>query len=296
MTSPRYCPLPDYGCIEVRGADATSFLQGQLSRSIESLAGTHAPLASWNDARGRLRALFRVVRHGDGWLLWTTRDVVATAATKLKMFVLRSKVTLATDGDWRAAALVDADASWLAAHGRPTATANVVARDGLIHVQLGTSVWLAFGSAAAIDAFEPTVARADADAAALAEIRLGIPTITTATADRYIPQMLNLERLDAISFDKGCYPGQEVIARVQHLGSVKRRMRRYSIDGATLPSAGTAILTGTGDAAGEVIRAARAGAGIEVLAVVDQSARTGPLLLGGTLLTEQPLPYAVPAE
>ena len=85
--TPRYCPSPSYGCIEVRGADAAAFLQGQLSRSVETLDEALAPLAGWHDPRGRVRALLRVVRRADRWWLVTQADVVAATAKRLGLFV-----------------------------------------------------------------------------------------------------------------------------------------------------------------------------------------------------------------
>jgi tRNA-modifying protein YgfZ len=297
--TPRYGPLPEQGCIEVRGTDAAAFLHGQLSRTVDTLDGTRAPLAGWHDAKGRLRALLRVLRMPDRWLLLAPRDVVPSTVTRLRMFVLRAKVDLAPSEDWQAAALLGPDDEWLDAHGIPRSTplGGVVARAGLQWIRIGEQLWHAVGSGAALDAFAPALPRATADDAALAEIRLGIPAIGPALVERFVPQMLNLDLLDALSFDKGCFPGQEVIARVHHRGSVKRRMRRYSCSAAAAPSPGTAVL-GEAGPAGEVVRAARAGtdAAIELLAVVDHAAVGGPLRVGGAKLREQPLPYVVPTD
>jgi folate-binding protein YgfZ len=297
--TPRYGPLPEQGCIEVRGADAGAFLHGQLSRAVDSLDGTRAPLAGWHDAKGRLRALVRVLRMPDRWLLLTPQSVVPSAATRLRMFVLRAKVELAASQDWQTAALTGADDSWLDAHDVPSSTplGGVVARGNLQWIRIGEQLWHAVGSAASIESFAPSVPRASSDDAALAEIRLGIPSVDSALVERFVPQMLNLDLLDALSFDKGCYPGQEVIARVHHRGSVKRRMRRYACAAAAAPAPGTAVLGAGGDV-GEVVRAARAGteADIELLAVVDHAAVGGPLRVGDATLREQPLPYLVPND
>jgi len=294
----RYCLLPALGCIEVRGADGAAFLHGQLSRTVDSLDGTLAPLAGWHDARGRLRALLRVLRLADRWLLLTARDLVPSTASRLRMFVLRAKVELTASDDWHGAALVDADDAWLARHGLPsTAPPGSVTTRGALHwIRIGTDLWHAVGEHAAIDGFEPELPRAPAEEAALAEIRLGIPAIGAPLVERFVPQMLNLDRLDALSFDKGCYPGQEVIARVHHLGSVKRRMRRYACASSAPPSPGSAVEDGAGNAVGEVVRAAGAGTGVELLAVVDNGAAGGVLRAGGIEMRELPLPYSVPND
>jgi folate-binding protein YgfZ len=295
--TPRYGPLPDLGCIEVRGADAAAFLHGQLSRTVDSLDGSRAPLAGWHDAKGRVRALLRIVRLPDRWLLLAPRDALASTASRLRMFVLRAKVQIAPSDEWLAAALVGADDEWLAAHALPAGTpvGGVVTRGELHWVRIGDRLWHALGSRASIETFEPTLPRASADETALAEIELGIPTIGAALVEHFVAQMLNLDLLDALSFDKGCYPGQEVIARVHHFGSVKRRMRRYACTCAAAPAAGSVVLDGAGNAAGEVVRSARAaGAGAELLAVVDQAAARGALTVEGSELRELSLPYAVP--
>jgi folate-binding Fe-S cluster repair protein YgfZ len=107
--------------------------------------------------------------------------------------------------------------------------------------------------------------------------------------------MLNLDLLDAVSFDKGCYPGQEVIARVHHRGSVKRRMRRYAC--AVQPPQAASTVVGAGGAeVGEVVRAAPARDGVELLAVVERAAAAHELLVSGERLRELPLPYVVPND
>jgi folate-binding protein YgfZ len=296
--TPRYGPLPEHGCLEVRGADAAAFLHGQLSRTIDTLDGSHAPLAGWHDAKGRLRALFRVLRTRDRWLLLAPRDVLAATASKLKMFVLRAKVELAAGGDVHVAALVGADDAWLDAHGLPSGTGadGVVTRAEVHWIRIGGTLWYAVGARSALDAVEPGLARASENDAALAEIRLGVPELHAQLLERYVPQMLNLDRLDALSFDKGCYPGQEVIARVHHRGAVKRRMRRYSCGLAVAPQPGVPVLGADGSEAGEIVRAARAGDAVEALAVVEHSAAGGVLRVEGVELRELPLPYSVPAE
>jgi folate-binding protein YgfZ len=296
--TPRYCPSPSYGCIEVRGAGAASFLHAQLSRAVDTLDGALAPLAGWHDPRGRVRALLRVVRRADRWWLVTQSDVVAATAKRLSMFVLRAAVTIAPADHTRVAVLIDADDAWLTAHGLASATrANgVVARGELACVRVGPMLWQVIGPHAAVDAFAPELARAPENDALLAEIRLGLPAVGAPLAEHFVAQMLNLDLLDAVSFDKGCYPGQEVIARVHHLGSVKRRMGRYASESAAAPAPGSPVANADGVEVGEVVRAARADAGVELLAVVDHSAQKAVLTVAGARLRELPLPYAIPGN
>jgi hypothetical protein len=282
----------------VQGEDAATFLHGQLSRAVDTLDGRLAPLAGWHDARGRLRALFRVARSGDRWLLVTPRDVAASAAIRLRMFVLRASVTIAPAQDMGVAAVVDAGGGWLAAHGfsvtaRP---GTVVSRGELALIQLGPGLCWVLGPAAEVERFDPDLERAPESTALLAQIALGIPLVGAALVERFVPQMLNLDVLDAVSFDKGCYPGQEVIARVHHRGSVKRRMRRYSCDSEVPPAPASAVVSADGAEVGEVVCGATAQDGVELLAVVDHAAATGALTASGKRLRELPLPYAVPTD
>jgi folate-binding protein YgfZ len=291
----RYCALPQRACIEVAGMDAATFLEAQLARAVDGLPEHGAPLAAWLDARGRVRTLPRVVRLADRWLLVTERDAAEQTAKKLRMFVLRSAVTVAV-GDWACGALVGAEDPALAALGLPPETpADAALPLGTLHaIRIGPVLWQIVGAPVALDAFAAPLERAPASLAARAEMALGIPAIGAAAADRYVAQMLNLDRLAAVAFDKGCYPGQEVVARVHNLGSVKRRLRRYAgAAGAPLPGA---AVVAAGEAVGEVVCAADAPLGSELLAVVDHAAGGAELSVDGAPLRELPLPFDVPRE
>lgn len=296
--APRYSVLTDHACIAVRGRDAGSFLHGQLSQAVADLGPSSAPLAGWHDAKGRVRALFRVLRLPDRWLLVTPRDGVEQVVTKLRMFVLRAAVTLSTADDVAAAAVTDADDAWLEAMGIPLDTAQngVVDHHGVRLARVGPTYWQAFGEPAALTPLAESLAAAPVTAAALAEIRLGVPEITSSLYERFVAQMLNLDELGAVSFDKGCYPGQEIVARVHNLGGVKRRARRYAAEGP--PAAiGTAVLKSDGTAVGEVVRSAPNGSGSELLAVVDNMAADARLsTTAGMALAALPLPFSVPRD
>lgn len=290
----RHAALHDRVCLEARGPDAESFLHGQLTRTVLALDSA-APLAGWADARGRVRAVFRVVRLPERWLLVAPRDGADAVLKKLGMYVLRAKVTLGQAGDVALAALLGDAGPALERRGVPSDTPpnRMVYRDGVCYVRVGPRLWHLLGPQDALASLAAETERADEAAAARAEIELGIPEIVPAVAERYVAQMLNLDVLDAISFDKGCYPGQEVIARVHNLGSVKRRARRFAASGAP-PAPGRPVLAADGSEAGEVVRAAAASAGSELLAVVDLAAAGGALRCGDAALAELPLPFEVP--
>jgi folate-binding protein YgfZ len=292
---PRLSLLTESTCLEVRGADAATFLHAQLSQTIVPGAATSAPLAGWLDARGRVRALLRVWPLPDRWLLGTPRDGVDDLLKRLRMFVLRSAVTLRVADEVALAALLDPTPDWLAAHGlAPGAEPGAVIPSGDLHwLCVGAGYWQVLGPRGAVEAFAPDLARVPPAAAALAEIRLGLPAITPPLVDRFVAQMLNLDTLGATAFDKGCYPGQEIVARVHNLGDVKRRVHRYSTTAAP-PGIGVAVTAAGGNVVGEVVRSAPTPTGCELLAVVDHAVADGALAIEGAALHELPLPFAVP--
>jgi folate-binding protein YgfZ len=293
----QHAALHDTVCLEAHGADSTAFLHAQLSRAVAELDPGFAPLAAWADARGRVRAIFRVCRLAERWLLVTPRDGADDLLKKLRLFVLRSKVTLARADDVGVAALLGDGDEWLAARAvrAVDGEANrLVRRDDLCFVRVGPSYWQALGAPAALLSFTAGLDAASASDAALAEIGLGIPAITPTLAERFVAQVLNLDELDAVSFDKGCYPGQEVIARVHNLGGVKRRARRYAAPAAP-PALGTPVLA-AGTQVGEVVRSAATQSGCELLAVVEHAAAGSPLTCAGASLVELPLPFTVPRD
>ncbi len=194
--------LTRYGVLSVKGDDARDFLHAQLTIDMQSLAGERAALAGWCSAKGRLLATFLVIPAPGGFLLQLARDLAPAVAKRLGMFVLRAKVKIADESDaWVQYGI------WNAGREQPG-----------VRVDEGRFLQL-------VPAAEPQP-EANADEAhwALQEIRAGRPLITAATQDQFVPQMVNLEKLGAVDFRKGCYPGQEIVARAQYRGQVKRRM------------------------------------------------------------------------
>jgi folate-binding protein YgfZ len=288
--------LHDTVCLEARGPDAEAFLHAQLARAVAGLDPAAAPLAAWADPRGRVRAIVRACRLPERWLLVTPSDGADELLKKLRMFVLRSKVTLARAADLAVGALLGDGDEWLAARAIAASTPpNRLVRHGdSALIRVSASYWQTVGRADALRSLTAELEETSASAAALAEIALGLPAITAALTERYVAQMLNLDVLDAVSFDKGCYPGQEVIARVHNLGGVKRRARRYSAP-LDPPAVGTPVLA-AGAEVGEVVRSAPTRGGCELLAVVEHAAAGSPLTCGGAPLEELPLPFAVPRD
>jgi len=203
--------LTRYGLLSVTGEDAREFLHAQLTNDVRNLAPERAVLAGWCSAKGRLLATFLVIPAPQGFLLQLARDIAPAIARRLSIFILRSKVKVADESDaWIQDGVWDADregpdVSWSGSR----ASVRVGERRYLEIQPLSEK------------ANEPT---APESAWTLQEIRAGRPFISGATQDQFVPQMVNLEKLGGVDFQKGCYPGQEIVARAQYRGQVKRRM------------------------------------------------------------------------
>jgi hypothetical protein len=241
--------LTRYGLLSVTGTDARAFLHAQLTNDIEHLSGDRAVLAGWCSAKGRLLASFLVVPSADGFLLQLARDLAAPVAKRLSMFILRAKVKLADESEsWEQFGVWDAQLS----------NAGVSWSGKVATVHVGEGRYLQLAPRGALK--EP--ANADEVQWALQEIRAGRPLITGATQDQFVPQMVNFEQLGGVDFKKGCYPGQEIVARAQYRGQVKRRMVH------AIAPAGVALQPGADYNGGTVVDVAPTGNGSELLAVM----------------------------
>ena len=203
--------LTRYGLLSVTGEDAREFLHAQLTNDVRNLAPVRAVLAGWCSAKGRLLATFLVVPAPQGFLLQLARDIAPAIAKRLSMFILRSKVKVADESD----AWIQ-DGVWDVEREGP----EVSWTGSRASVRVGERRYLEIQPLAE-KAHEPTAPEA---AWTLQEIRAGRPFISGATQDQFVPQMVNLEKLGGVDFQKGCYPGQEIVARAQYRGQVKRRM------------------------------------------------------------------------
>jgi folate-binding protein YgfZ len=266
--------LEQYGLLQVTGEDARAFLHAQLTNDIESLPPGKARYAGWCSAQGRLLATFLVVPFGEGFLLQLARDLAAPVAKRLSMFVLRSKVKLA-----------DVSSQWMQ-YGVWGSGGDLSVRieDGQVKIGIDAGRTLVL-TEKSMQSEKP------AEEWTLAEIGAGRPLVTQATQDRFVPQMLNLELSGGVDFRKGCYPGQEIVARAQYRGAVKRRMVR--LRGARLqPGQELYSDDHAGQASGTVVNAA----GDEALAVVQVATieSRSPIRVQpqGTVLETATLPYA----
>mgnify|MGYP002631535892 CR=1 FL=1 len=234
-----YAELTHLGLIAVTGADAAAFLQAQLSNDLHAVTETRSQLSAWCSAKGRALAVMRVYLHSATYYLQLPRDQLEFVLQRLRMYVLRSQVTL-TDASPLLVQLgmSGAEAPALLTHTLGTsvsATNNSVTSLSLSGATVSVLTlpgvqprFAVITSPAMADTLQrqwaSAATRIGSDGWSLLDIRAGIPSLCSATQDLFIPQMLNLDLIGALSFSKGCYPGQEIVARTHHLGAVKRRM------------------------------------------------------------------------
>jgi folate-binding protein YgfZ len=301
--------LSHYGMIEAVGDDSAVFLQGQTTNDVRRVDGTRSQLSGYCTPKGRLLALFRLFRHGNGLLLQLPAELLPSTLKRLRMYVLRSKVVLDDAGDRLARfglAGPDAEQMVRAALGEPPAAADgALQLPGLTLLRLPGRRFELVGDAARLqplwEAFSRKARPVGAAVWSLLEIRAGLPQLFAATSEAFVPQMVNLHAIDGVSFDKGCYTGQEVVARMQYLGKLKRRMYRARVAGGT-PKPGDELFSReaeSGQGTGKVVDAQPApGGGYELLAVIHMAAveRGAPIHLhneNGPQLELLPLDYEV---
>jgi folate-binding protein YgfZ len=240
--------LSNNAVLSVSGDDAAAFLHGQLTNDVEALGVNRAQWNGWCSPKGRLLATFLLIRRPDGFLLMLPAELAGPITKRLGMFVLRSKVKI-TDVSERYAR------RGIIGRAAAPGPMEVVDDNGALLVGIGEGRIVALMPAAT--ALKPN---AGADAWELASIRAGVPTITPATQEAFVPQMANFELVGGVSFKKGCYPGQEIVARMQYRGGLKRRMALAHVPGAERPLPGESVYSATfGDqAAGTIVNAAPA--------------------------------------
>ncbi|NOY63563.1 MAG: folate-binding protein YgfZ [Gammaproteobacteria bacterium] len=301
--------LSHMGVITVSGDDAAEFLQGQLTNDIQAVTENSSQLSAYCSPKGRVLALFRIHRHTDSYHLCLPRALLEPTLKRLNMYVLRAKVVLADASNTSVRIAVSGAGMRCQLEqllgAVPQHVDEVLSGDDLTVLALPglQPRYEIIGSAAAIitlwDKLEGTAV--GAPAWELLDILAGQPQVWPATRDEFVPQMINLDLLSAINFKKGCYTGQEIVARVNYLGKLKRRMYLAHIDADQQLEPGAALIDGSDDEGrrvGSVVSTQRnAASGWQLLAVV-QIALVGnaPVHLGarsGPLLHFETLPYAV---
>lgn len=301
-------PLPFLGVLSVTGPDALGFLQGQLTSDVRLLADGRTQLAALNTPQGRVVALPRLRLVGDTVYALLPAELLEPVHALLRRFVLRSKVALRISSELQVA--------WIRDGVEPDCATERQVETPVLQ-QPGTLV-VAFdyapgrrvlASTAAVpgamtDRASPPAGdgelAADVSASTQEEwialdIADGLPEVFAATSGAFVPQMLNLDLLDAISFTKGCYTGQEIVARTQHLGRIKRRLLAYRLAPGDAPAPLSALYR-EGTKVAEVLMAAALDDGVRLLAVTSLDSLGSPLETGdGRPADPVELPYAVAA-
>ena len=297
-----FCLLSHEGILAVRGSDAGKFLQGQLTCNINYLSEEHASLGARCMVKGRMQSSFRILPQGNGYLLAMASELLDAQLADLKKYAVFSKATLTDESAaWARFGLAQGNTA-LEALGlaTPTEAGATVRHDGLIAIGVSTGRVELWAPAAQADTVRQTLAAHLAEGSLndwlLGQVRAGIGQVMGPTRELFIPQMINLQAVDGVSFKKGCYTGQEIVARMQYLGKLKRRQYRLALAQHDVPVPGAEIFSPThGSSVGEVVIAARAGDGCELLAVLSAEAVADDNLHRGSLegprLTLLDLPY-----
>ncbi len=269
--------LPFFSVVRVSGENRAAFLHSQLSNHIEDLAPQQACYATYNSPKGRVLANMLVLNRGDDILLVMAADLIEPILKRLRMFVMRSKAVFELLDDWGVAAELAEDAAPIYPT-TPVLSFTAEHQQDIWRVQLPHQGYLSIGELNALPAYD-----AEAENAwQRHEIASGYPWISAGSSEISVAQMLNQHIIGGVHFKKGCYPGQEIIARAQYRGQVKRGLAVLS-GGRVLP-VGAKVLQG-GEDVGVVINAAHAGSVELSLAVIKFPAAAAAL----TDEYEQPL-------
>lgn len=307
------CALMDLswlGLIRVGGGDAASFLQGQVTSDTREIDATHSALSAYCTPKGRMLALFRLFQRNDALFLLLPAERLEATLKRLSLFVLMADAKLedASDELARIAIAGECAAAMLKTYvGEPPTENNGAVTHGDITLLRSDSDRPRFiiiapthEMAALWAKLAENASPVDSDFWRLLDIRAAIPSVYDETAEAFVPQMANLQLIDGVSFTKGCYTGQEVVARMQYLGKLKRRMYPGHIDTDTVPEPGTPLYSEksqSGQGSGKIVDAVAGDrGGVEALVIAEIAAvEQGPLHVGdesGPVIELGEPPYA----
>lgn len=283
------CDLSHLGLARVSGEDAETFLQGQLTNDVKAVDGEHWLPGAYCSPKGRMIADFRMARLGEDFLLQMPAATQALVMKRLPMFVLMSKAKVTDPADQLTSFGCWGEAAATALQGAtgelPDAPGGAMQLEGGVVMRLAGEVprYQLIGDPVVLESLWQTVAKATSPAShvlwRLHDIRAGYPTVYGATSESFVAQMCNLQRIDGVSFTKGCFVGQEVVARMKYLGKLKRQMYIARAETEQRPQPGDALHSPTsksGQGAGTVVDAAPSPeGGFELLVVAEIAAAEG---------------------
>ena len=308
MADSAYFTLLDHeGLLAVRGVDAAKFLQGQVTCNLNYLNDNQSSLGARCTPKGRMLSSFRIVPVEDGYLLAMAHELVESQQADLQKYAVFSKSRLSDEStDWVRFGLAGGDAALGALGLQLGMASDSITRTGKwLAVRLSdgrAELWAPAEDAQQLQAqLAARLTQAPLNDWLLAQVRAGVGQVFGATREQFIPQMINLQALGGVSFKKGCYTGQEIVARMQYLGKLKRRLKRLRLVAAELPAVGVELFSPVhGSSVGEVVLAAKADDAVELLAVLQEDAvNDGRIHLGsseGPVLNLLDLPYQLDAD
>lgn len=290
-----YSCLSKYSILRISGDDAVTFLQGQFSCDVAAIAEHGASWGSYSTAKGRMQASFLLCGNGGVFHLLLRRDIAETFRKRLSMFVLRAKVTIENLNESMLALGVMRST---ACNSTLPVIESVHADEIAVAITPQLSIILSAKPALWLQQWQQTLHAVGSEAWELVFIQAGLPWVSQATYEEFVPQMANLDLLGGISFKKGCYPGQEIVARTQYLGKVKRRLYRAAVYGGSVAAGDALQAASTGEQTiGKVVAAVvKADGSHECLLVMQASAWEDGVQLAanpGARLEQLPLPYAL---
>ncbi len=304
------CDLHQFGTLRVGGEEAQSFLQNLLSNDIREVSTTHAQLSSLNSAKGRMLANFLIWRDSEDYLLQLPHSLVEMIRKKLSMYVLRAKVKV-TDASDEIIALgiagKNAEKILRGVFGDLPSEpfTSLVNPQGCV-LKINNTRFQIITTPAPAETLWSTLSLHAMPVGSVCwdslNIRAGIPVILPQTQEQFVAQMINFDLLGGINFKKGCYPGQEIVARTHYLGKLKRRMYLAHINTMDIPQAGDELFSADMEdqVSGMIVNAAPTpSGGYNILAVVQTSSQETQTLhwksLQGAALQFLPLPYVIPS-
>ena len=305
-TSGVIADLSHLSLLKLSGEDALSFLQGQVTNDVKQLNGSNSQYAGYCTPKGRLIALFLAYGHEDKLYLQLDRRLAEAITKRLRMYVLRSKVVIEDISDSTVRLGVSGKNAEAALSGLfpalPASAHELVSNENGVLIRLPGPVpryELITDTSRAEGIWEQLKQQlkpVGRKAWEWLEIQAGVPDIQPETQEEFVPQMINLDALGGINFKKGCYTGQEIVARTHYLGKVKRRTQLAHLSGENQPRPGDDVFVeGGNEAVGKIVRSAPSPAGgFDVLAEVRlESLEAGKLSCNGSPLVLSPLPYSL---
>ncbi len=303
------CDLGQFGALRVSGEEAQTFLQNLLSNDIREVSATRAQLGSFNSPKGRMLASMLIWRKDEDYLLQLPRDLCEPMRKKFGMYVLRAKVKISdASGEIVSLGLSGADAQEILGKQfgeLPQGPLGFIDTEQAGVLKFSDTCFQINTTARYAPAIWQSLSQHARPAGSLCwdwlNIRAGIPVILPQTQEQFVPQMINFDLIGGLSFKKGCYPGQEIVARMQYLGKLKRRMYLAHLDVSEAPQPGDELFSADmeGQGSGMIVNVSLApGGGYDLLAVLQVSSRESQTMHWkspqGEALQFLPLPYPLP--